>query len=340
VTRWLGCAAVSVLAASVMLGIAPGLARAFACGAVVSPDSAARVADEEALVTSDGLNETAIIRLGLLSTANNGALIVPTPQPAPVTTASPGIFDDLDALSAPRIETRRNWSFGASARSATSQARAPTVLHQVQLGPFEATTLAGGDVAGILQWLQSNGYTPPPEVVASLDPYLREGWSFVAMRLTSAAPLNGPLPPVRLVFAGNRLVYPMRMSTAAQASQHVVIYTLGEHRTQRIDPDAARQHVEVDYAGSIANRGHDPTLTELARHGAYLTRISIDIADPSTISSDFEFGPALNNYPYQRVSYRDVNENPTVVVIAAGVLVAAVAALVARFRRRRTSSAG
>jgi hypothetical protein len=63
----------------------------------------------------------------------------------------------------------------------------------------------------------------------------------VAMRLTSTDQLNGRLAPVKLVFASDRLVYPMRMSAAAQTPQRVVVYTLGAHRMKRTDADAAAQ---------------------------------------------------------------------------------------------------
>jgi hypothetical protein len=115
------------------------------------------------------------------------------------------------------------------------------VLRQVQLGPLEATTLTGGDVSGVQQWLNAHGYTMRPEVVARLDPYLTQGWAMVAMRLTSTDQLNGRLAPVKLVFASDRLVYPMRMSAAAQTPQRVVVYTLGAHRMKRTDADAAAQ---------------------------------------------------------------------------------------------------
>ena len=42
----------------------------------------------------------------------------------------------------------------------------------------------------------------------------------------------------------------------------MVIYALGEHRMQRTDADAGRQNVAVDFAGSIAGRTTDETLTE------------------------------------------------------------------------------
>lgn len=281
-----------------------GLAGACACGGIVSPDLDATVTGEQSLVALDGNAETIVMRLDVRSVADNAALIVPTPTPATATSGDPGLFAELERLTAPRIER------GGTGQSGLDEARAvpgggPTVVAQVQLGPLEATTLTGGDSTGVRHWLDSNGYTMRPEVVDQLDPYLKHGWSFVAMRLTGDAPLSGQLDPVRLDFTSDKLVYPMRMSAAAKDTQRVVIYTLAQHRMQRTDADAGRQDVAVDYAGSIQGRTSDRALTELSTKNPYLTRISTTVNEPSSITTDFLFGPAPTDEPYERVIGRD-----------------------------------
>jgi hypothetical protein len=140
------------------------------------------------------------------------------------------------------------------------------------------------------------------------------------------------------VFASDRLVYPMRMSAQATTPQSAVIYTLGAHRMQRSDPDVAAQSIEIEYAGSLAGRSTDPTLAELSRGGDYLTRSSVRIVDPSTITSDFEFVPAATDEPFQRVLYRHEYSDITPYVIVGGMLALAlgigVAVMVVLVRRR------
>jgi hypothetical protein len=154
---WLSYVGAGVLAGGTLALGAPGLATACGCGMVVSHDPAARVNREEALVTMDGHTETLIMRLNLSSAEDNAALIVPTPTPATVSLASASLFDELDALSTPPPQTGGLPAPGA----------APTVLNRVQLGPLEATTLTGGDVAGVEEWLDSHGYKMRPEQVSS-----------------------------------------------------------------------------------------------------------------------------------------------------------------------------
>jgi len=199
------------------------------------------------------------------------------------------------------------------------------VVSQVQLGPLEATTLAGGDLAGVRDWLHTHHYDMRPEVVGQLDAYLRQGWAFVAMRLTASGPLNGRLAPVMLRFDSDRLVYPMGMSAAATTPQRVVVYTLGAHRMQRTDADTATQAVTVDYAGRIAGRSHDPTVTELAARGPYLTRMAVNIDRPSAITSDFVFDQAPSGDPYQRVVHRDEAVDITPFALGAGAVLAVLA---------------
>lgn len=342
-TRWSSVVGASLLVAG-MLGVgAPGIAAACACGGVVSSDPTARIADEEALVAMNDGSENIVMRLSLQSKADNAALIVPTPTPATVTASSPSLFGELDALSAPRVETRRHWKFSLPLLAGGAQSAAPpTVVAQVQLGPLEATTLTGGDESGVRQWLDSHGYNMRPEVVAQLDPYLKQGWAFVAMRLTSDSVLDGQLAPVQMQFASDRLVYPMRMSAAAKNPERVVIYTLGQHRMQRSDPDAARQHVDLEYAGSIAGRTHDQALTEMAGDGPFLTKTSVDISDPAAITSDFEFVAAPKDDAFQQVVYRDKDVDLLPFFLLGGVLlfmaafVAALVLVIFALTRRRS----
>lgn len=316
-----------VLALLLTLGVlaVPVPASACACGGIVSPDVDARIADEVALLAGDGTTETIVMRLNMRSNADNAALVIPTPTPATVSAASSTVFDTLEKLTAPRVQTVRHWTFGGAPRSdfdtagPAAAAAQPTVVRQVRLGPLEATTLAGGGLAGVRDWLRDNGYALRPEISAGLEPYLRDGWSVVAMRLVAPGPLDGGLDPVRLTFASEQLVYPMRMSAHADSPQRVVIYTLGDHRMQRVDTDAADQSITVDYAGSIAGSTDDPTVADLSRFGAYLTRSSTQIGEPGAITTDFEFADAPTDEPFQRVIYRHEYADATPVVFGAGV---------------------
>jgi len=299
-------ARVAVATMILFAALAPGAiapASACACGGIVSPGDAATVQQETAALTWDGTRETVLLRLSLASDTEHAALVVPTPSPATVTAGSADTFGDLARLAAPEYVVETEW-FSRSEDGATAAApgATPTVLDQVRLGPLEATTLAGGDLDGLRRWLGGNGYALRPEVTATLEPYLREGWSFVAMRLTGDQELSGALDPVRLSFDSDRLVYPMRMSAAARNAQSVHLYVLGEHRVQRSDPDAAGQDSAVEFAGRLSpDDSEDPFLREaLATGQNYLTEMRIRIDDPAAITTDFTFAAAPEDTGYRR----------------------------------------
>ncbi|WP_280217782.1 DUF2330 domain-containing protein [Nocardia neocaledoniensis] len=267
-------------------------AAACACGGVVGRGDSAQVDGETAVLGWDGRRESILMRLDMRSDGADAALIIPTPTPATVTAGSSAAFAELSRRTAPEVVTDRYW-FGADTgeTSGAAPGSGPEVLGQVQLGPLEATTLRGGDLTGVREWLDANGYQLRPEVSATLDPYLREGWSFVAMRLTSATPLSGALDPVRLTFDSDRLIYPMRMSAAATRPQSVRLYVFGDHRVTRTDPDAATQSTFTEFASPVGELT-DPDLVSLAAGKNYLTQLSVRITQPSAITSDFTLGAA------------------------------------------------
>ncbi|KAF0847972.1 DUF2330 domain-containing protein [Nocardia caishijiensis] len=285
----------AVLCASGSVVVAPAVA--CACGGVVSGDGSARVDSETAVLGWDGRRETVLMRLGMRFAGGDAALIVPTPTPATVSTGSAAAFAELSRLTAPEVVTERHWFDSSDYESSgAAPGSGPEVLGRVQLGPLEATTLRGGDLTGVREWLSANGYQLRPEVSATLDPYLREGWSFVAMRLTSTDPLDGALDPVRLTFDSDRLVYPMRMSAAATTPQSVHLYVFGDQRLTRTDADTESQSTITEFASPVPALT-DPDLVTLAAGKTYLTELSISIPRPATITTDFTFAVSPTDAP-------------------------------------------
>lgn len=320
---------------------------ACACGAVVPPaGTQATMNHEAALLHWDGSSETILMQLALNATTDNAALVVPTPTPATVTAGDKATFAELDQLTKPQVQQRRHLKFGmifgrASTPPEAAAARPPEVVSQVRLGPLEATTLSGGDQTGLQKWLADNGYALRPAVLSALGPYVRDGWSFVAMRLTSSSPIVGGLDPVRMTFQSSQLVYPMRLSVAAPSPQRVTVYTLSDHRQRRTDADAGArsgQSTEVQFAGDVSTAVRDPLLRELTgSHGGYLTKLEVNIPTPSQISSDFAFGNAPRDDAYRQVVFVDRNVAiPIELIVVAGFVFAVIGAVtVAVFGVRR-----
>lgn len=320
------CVATAVITATMVLATP---SYACACGAAVTAHgSQATLNHEVALLHWDGTTETIVMQLAMNADTDNVALVVPTPTPAIVTTADQSTFGELDTLSAPLIEHQRHWSLrrgvGASGPQEAA-ARAPHVLNQVRLGPLEATTLTGGDLSGLQTWLSDNGYAIRPAVSAALDPYVRDGWAFVAIRLTSTDLIVGGLDPVRMTFRSSRV----KMVTCCGSWAAT---------------DSRMGYTHVRFAGDMSTAVRDPLLRELiGNHGSYLTKVEVDIYQTSRISSDFTFGNAPNDDPYRQVVtvYDDVALPPLLLVVVSAIAVgAAGGAVVVVLRRRRRAHTG
>ncbi|MFV0524188.1 MAG: DUF2330 domain-containing protein [Acidimicrobiales bacterium] len=344
---------VAVVAAIVATTAVP--AQACACGAMVDLDGHdTAITGETVIIRWDGTTETVHLRLAARSDAVDAGLLIPTPAPATASLGDDEVFDHLDRVIRPRAVDRFRlfgppiWFGGDDgAESGAPAALGVDVIDQVDLGPIQATTLAADDPVALEAWLDDHGYTMSDELADLLGPYVEEGWSYVAIRLTSAgADLDGELPPVVLDFAADELVYPMRLSEGATGAQQVRTFVVAEHRMNRTDPMVdAGTGAELLFAGPVP--AEDVTsldLGDLVDTTPYLTAYEQQFDDPATqIDADLTFAPAPSDETFQR-TYEVYSDGIPVDVAALGFLVlvglAIVAVVVVRRRPRPSAPAG
>jgi hypothetical protein len=325
-------------------------ASACGCGGVVSDQGTRTTVNREvALITRDGGTESITMQLSMDSTGADVGLLVPTPTPAKVSLGETQTFTDLEAVTRPR-RVEQFHLFGPPAlidpgrSSGDTAGAAPgsgvTALETVDLGPLAATTLQADDPRALQSWLDEHHYVLRDRLSTQVQPYIDEGWSFVAVRLTQQGKdIRGTLPPVVMTFASGRTVYPMRMSRAAADAQTVRTYLLDSHRQQRDDATARVGLPAVVFAGSI--NPTDVRSASLAKSLAttpYLTVIDQYFADPATqISSDFAFVPAPTDEQVIPTYTVDTYGIPIDVAILLLLVLTAAAVVVSRMvSRRRT----
>ena len=268
---------------------------ACACGAPAPrPGQDVIVDKEHAILSWDGDQERIELLLDMLTDADDVGLIFPTPSPATVTAGDRQTFVDIEEAIQPKEVVVDDWWAGDQGDGAAGGAP-PTVLDQVQLGPVEATTLEASDADGLTDWLDANGYVIRDEIAAGLDEYVDRGWYFVALRLTSDAPLEGGLDPIRFTFDSVQLVYPMALSKLATTTQKVRLYVFQDHRA-RIggldDPAATLSGSATVWAGSVPDG-----LSDL---GGYLTVVDLVFDSPATqIPGDLVVVKAGDDEPLQ-----------------------------------------
>lgn len=316
-------------------------AAACACGAPAPrPGTDVIVDKEHAILSWDGDQERIELLLDMLTDAEDLGLIFPTPSPANVTAGDRQTFVDIETAIQPReVIVDDWWEFGGYGAGAPEGGGAPVVLDQVQLGPVEATTLEASDTTGLTDWLDANDYGIRPEIEALLGEYVEKGWYFVALKLTSDAPLDGGLDPIRFTFDSDELVYPMALSKAAESLQQVRLYVFQDHRARVAaldDPSANLPYGSAVWAGAAPD--------DIADLGGYLTVVDLTFDAPSiqipgdlVIVDNGDDEPLIPAYEVHRaLTVAGIPMGVFVIlgVAAAGVVLLALGTLVARFIRK------
>lgn len=288
-------AAILPLTAVLLALQAAAPAAACACGAPAPRPGDDVVVDRElAIVSWDGERERIELLLDMLAGSEDVGLIFPTPGPATVTSGDRDTFADIEEAIQPKQVVIDDW-WGGSGGDGSAGGAPPEVLDQVQLGPVQATTLAADDATGLTEWLDENGYEIRDEIAAGLEEYVAKDWYFVALKLTSEAPIDGMLDPVVFTFDSDELVYPMALSKAATSVQQGRLYIFQDHRarvTGLDDPAATLPGAQTYWAG--------PTPTGLDDLGSYLTVVDLFFPAPQTqIPGDLLVVQAGDDEPLQ-----------------------------------------
>lgn len=354
--------ALSLVMMLVSLQLGSLIAPAYACGCgamVVDRDSRVTVDRETSVVSWSGGSEQIVMRLTVRGNAPAAAWIMPVPHRATVGLGDASLFSELETLTAPVHEIRhyfwpraKDWPFGGSDRASGSGAApaavAPVgVVGRERLGPFDVARLTATDPAALEGWLTDNGFELPDRLSTALRPYVDQKWEYVAIRLApreKGGPLLGRLDPLRLRFASERPVYPMRLSRLATTPQSLGLYVLA---ADRMEPRGAigGEPPEVTYAGRVdagQEKGEYPALGALTGgKPVFVTAIDQSFPRPELIDGDHELRAAAADTPYRTTYYHDellsVGPVPAWVLSLLGAAAVAVAAvlLLVRTRRRR-----
>ncbi|WP_405901552.1 DUF2330 domain-containing protein [Streptomyces sp. NBC_00727] len=337
------------------------IAPAYACGCgamVVHRDSRVEVARETSAVGWDGSTEQIVMQLSVRGNAPDAAWIMPVPHRATVELGDAALFTELGAITAPVHEERHyfwprgeDWPFhgsdgGAGDRAAAPGAAAPVdVVGRERLGPFDVARLTATDPEALEGWLKENGFELPDRLATALRPYVEQKWEYVAVRLAPeerGSLLSGTLEPLRLRFASDRLVYPMRLSELAATPQTLDLYVLADHRMEPRGAIGGRPP-KVAYAGRVdpAKERYEALSAVTGDKPVFVTAIDQYFPSPERIDGDHELRATAEDTPYRTVVYRDTlltwGGMPVWLLVPLGGTLAVVVALllVVRARRRR-----
>ncbi len=318
--RFGGRRIIAVLLALLALQLGSLISPAYACGcgAMVPDDGSSISVDREvSAVRWDGRRQEIAMRLSVRGDAREAAWIMPVPSRADVELGDRVLFAELAELTAPVHKESfyfwpREGDFpfsdqerdGAGASDRGPGAPPVGVTGRERLGPFDVARLTASDPDALADWLKQEGFRLPDRLSQALRPYVEQGWSYVAVRLApdegGSATLGGELDPLRISFASDRLVYPMRLSQLAAQPQALDLYVLAGHR-MRTRSSIGGFEPEVTYANRLdASAG--PALASFAgEETRYLTAIEQTFPTPSEISGDHELVRNASDETYREV---------------------------------------
>lgn len=287
--------------------------------------------------------------------------LVPSPAEPEIAEADGGVFDVLERLSSPRIETvtrlRPRFSLLASlllSASAEPTSRLATdsgikqsavqVVKTVRVAGYDAVVLRADDPRRLAEWLAGNGFDSRPELVDWSAPYVAKGWMITAFRYVGGAD-RVDVAAVRMSFATDTPLFPYRVPTdqVAAAGQASLLraYVVGPGRATGVlgeGPDARPwSQAEVKVSRPLTADGGDagflatalPAGSDAAFADAWLTTFD----DPTWPSGtdDLTFGFDAEAEPYQRV-VRKTRDRDLLVPLDVIALVA-LGLVIARHRR-------
>jgi hypothetical protein len=179
------------------------------------------------------------------------------PTPSPVTTndlheADANIFLELDDLTAPSFYLNKARYNGCSCSnylllggagsdsdySVTTDRDHVEVMETILTKTYEINVLSASKTQHLIDWLDQNNYTYPPEAEAVFESYIFRGWYFLAIRIrpsNTGELTTQSIAPIQISFEvpDTGPVFPMMISSLSSKPQtEILIYFLSDHRYQ------------------------------------------------------------------------------------------------------------
>jgi uncharacterized protein (TIGR03382 family) len=237
-------AACTALVAGIYLTRTAGTAEA--CGCFAPPDPSVPIVqtgEQIAFAMKDGV-VTAHIQVQYAGEADEFAWLVPLPSQPTMSLGTDELFAQLVATTQPRYRLNReyygscgfeppNFGGGPANDSAGGAEGAdpdsPLVLRDT-VGPYDYAVLRADSKEPMLTWLNENRFFVPAGTDTAVDPYIREGAFFLALKLRKGSDV-GDLQPVVLEYQADLPMIPIVLtSVAADPDMGILVWVLGEHR--------------------------------------------------------------------------------------------------------------
>ncbi len=196
---------------------------------IAPPDYWMEETGQRAVIFHEKGVETLVVSTSFQGDAKDFAWIVPTPSKPEVSKGTQEVFTNLQRLTQVTHGVQIENVGGTLGLGADSNYRSPvTVIEEKQVDYYDVAVLAATDKDALSNWLKEKGYNFPESASYLLQEYINNQWYFVAMRVNpeslsftnvNSQLRSGGATPVVLRFATERIVYPLRISSAIEKQQ-------------------------------------------------------------------------------------------------------------------------
>jgi len=176
--------------------------------------------DQKAVIWHDGKTETLIVSVNFSGNAADFAWVIPVPGKPEVSEGADELFTGLNQLTAPKVTSsgyKGVGMFGVSTLSVNMPQ--VSVIETKKVDIYDVAVLTAENSTALQEWLESHGYEYPENRAYLLNSYINKGWYFVAAKVSTEALgyagsqlKTGHATPLKLVFAAEKIVYPLKIS--------------------------------------------------------------------------------------------------------------------------------
>lgn len=312
-----------VLAGALGVMSAPDPAEACGCFAPPTVGEPVVQAGERIVFAHREGKVVAHIQIQYQGDARDFAWLLPLPAEPDLRLGTEELFSRLEETTGPKFTLTQTSGdgcgggigCGAAAAAFSRGDAAPPMMEEAGVavkessaGPYDWAVVRADEKQPMLDWLADNGYFVPAGTQEAIDPYIRPGAYFLALKLQAGQSL-GDLQPVVVEYASERPMIPIILtSVAANPDMGILVWVLGEHRAIPHNYQHVLINEEyVDWAGAAKNYAEVVTraIDETESHHAFVTEYAgptqpmIDQLDyPGRFGDRMTLEEAQNAYAY------------------------------------------
>jgi hypothetical protein len=217
----------------------------------------------EVILVRDGQKTVITMSNDFQGEVKDFAMVVPVPvvlREDQIKVVDRGVFDRLDAYSAPRlveyhdanpceqmmyelssVQKRSNMAMmveDAATLDSEREEYKVTIEASYTIGEYDILLLSAKESDGLERWLTDNGYRIPAKAADILKPYVLSNTKFFVVKVNLEKQKNEGfdyLRPIQISFESEKFMLPIRLGMAnAQDAQDLVVYAFS--RQGRIEP--------------------------------------------------------------------------------------------------------